>query len=103
MSPYFDIFIGASQQMISHSSTQPHALSTVRIKPHVSQEYLFPFTLDVFFAAGVAAVLIAPFAAGFFAAGAFFAAVFGAVFFGADVFAGAGAFFVAMLPPLQVV
>jgi hypothetical protein len=110
MPVYFDIFIGAPQQTISHISTQPHAWSTVSIRPHDLHAYLLPLTAAVFFAAGFAAAFGALlgahfFVPHFFASGAAFVAVFGAAFFGAAVLAGfAGAvFFVAMLPPLQVV
>jgi hypothetical protein len=71
------------------------------------QEYLLPLTPAVAFAAGFTAVLTAPFGAHFFVLHFFTAgAAFATVFFRAAAwagFAGAAAFFVAMLPPLQVV
>lgn len=104
---YFDDFIGAPQQTISNISTQPHALSTVTTRPQVLQEYLLLLMPAVFFAAGFAAVLTAPLGAHFFVPHFLTAgAAFATAFFGAAAladFAGAAAFFVAMLPPLQVV
>ncbi|KAF0180586.1 MAG: hypothetical protein FD164_1803 [Nitrospirae bacterium] len=100
-SAYFDVFIGAPQQRISHMSTHPHALSTVTISPHETHANLLPCTFEFFFAAGFGAVFTALFGAHFFVPH-FFA---GAAFFGAAsfmVFVGAAAFFVAMPPPLQV-
>ena len=81
---------------MSHTPTQSHTVSTVTTSPHVAHAYLLPFTVPVFFAAGFAGAFATTFGAHFFAAVAFFGAAFAA-------FIGAAAFFIAIMPPLQVV
>jgi hypothetical protein len=86
-------FIGFEQQMRSQASTQPQAVSTDTTIPHTPHVYLLPFGTTGFLAAGLAATLVAGFAAAF---------VFGAGFFTAGFFAAfaSGLLFVAIvLPP----
>jgi phosphate/sulfate permease len=94
-------FIGFAQQMRSHVSTQPHAVSTDTTMPHTLHVYLLPFGTTGFLAtlaAGLAVVFAAGFAAAFALGAGFLAAGLAAAF--AAGFA-AGLLFVAIvLPPL---
>jgi hypothetical protein len=104
---FFFNFIGFSQQMRSHVSTHPQAVSTDTTIPHTLHVYLLPFGTTGFLAAGFAAALAAGLAAGFaagFALGAGFLAAGFAAALAAGLAAGfaAGLLFVAIvLPPLS--
>ncbi len=91
--------IGFEQQMRSHASTQPHAVSTDTTIPHTLHVYLLPFGTSGFFAADLVTVFAAGFAAAFAFGAGFFATGFFAAF--AAGFA-AGLAFVAIVYPLFV-
>jgi len=81
---YFPAFIAVPQQIMSHTSAQPHASSTDTTSPQTSQEYRSPwFTFFVF--------LLPPLAGAFFVAeAAFFPAASAVLPDGFAAFAAAG-------------